>query len=141
MILLDTNVISELMRDSPHPAVLAWLDDQPSASLFITAISEAEVRFGIALLPAGKRRDRIAEAANRTFGVLFRDHILPFDSEAAAIYAMIAADRRIEGRPISQFDCQIAAIARSRVAAVATRNTRDFKATGIDIVDPWSFGS
>lgn len=141
MIVLDTNVISELMRDTPQPTVLAWLNDQASASLFVTTITEAEVRLGIALLPAGKRRDGIADAADRAFGAYFRGRILPFDSEAAHAYAAIAAKRRADGRPISQFDCQIASIARSRGAAIATRNTRDFEGSDIDLIDPWGQSS
>jgi toxin FitB len=137
MIVLDTNVISELMRDAPRASVLAWLNDQPSASLFVTTITEAEVHLGIALLPTGKRRDGIAEAAGRAFGIFFHDRILPFDSEAAHAYAVIAAKRRADGHPISQFDCQIASIARCRGAALATRNPRDFEGSGIDLIDPW----
>ncbi len=137
MIVLDTNVISELMRDAPRSSVLAWLDDQPSVRLFVTTITEAEVHLGIALLPAGKRRDGIAEAAGRVFGVFFHGRILPFDSEAAHAYAVIAARRRADGRPISQFDCQIASIAHCRGAALATRNTRDFEGSGIDLINPW----
>jgi predicted nucleic acid-binding protein len=137
MIVLDTNVISELMRDAPNPAVLAWVDEQTTASLFVTAVTEAEIRLGIALLPAGKRRDGMAEAVDRAFASLLRGRVLPFDSEAARAFAMIAADRRASGRPISQFDCQIAAIASSRGSLIATRNVRDFEGCGVEIVDPW----
>jgi len=137
MIVLDTNVISELMRDAPHPAVLAWVDEQAAASLFVTAVTEAEIRLGIALLPAGKRRDGIAEAADRAFAALFGGRVLPFDSAAARAFATIAANRRASGRPISQFDCQIAAIASSRGSLIATRNVRDFEGCGVEMVDPW----
>ena len=138
MVVLDTNVVSELMRDDPHADVLVWLDDQPTRELFVTAVTEAEVRTGIAFLPKGRRRRGIAEAADRAFGGLFAGRVLPFDSEAARAYAEIAATCRAVGRPISQADGQIAAIARSRGMAVATRNVRDFADMGIDLIDPWA---
>ena len=138
MVVLDTNVVSELMRDDPHSDVLVWLDDRPTRELFVTAVTEAEVRTGIAFLPEGRRRRGIAEAADRAFGGLFAGRVLPFDSEAARAYAEIAAARRVAGRPVSQADGQIAAIARSRGMAVATRNVRDFDDMGIDIIDPWA---
>ena len=137
MVLLDTNVVSELMLDSPSPEVLAWVDDLPTHELFVTAVTEAEVRTGIAFLPEGARRQGLADAAERTLGGLFAGRILPFDSSAACIYADIAATRRATGRPISQSDCQIAAIARSCGMAVATRNVRDFSGTGVEVIDPW----
>ena len=137
MVVLDTNVISELMRDPPQPTVLAWLDDRPTSDLFTTAVTEAEVRTGIGFLPIGKRRRDLMEAADRAFGGLFVGRVLPFDSEAARAYAEIAARRRKAGRPIVQADCQIAAIARSRGAAVVTRNVRDFEGAGVDVIDPW----
>jgi predicted nucleic acid-binding protein len=99
MIVLDTNVVSEFMRDHPRPEVLAWLDQQLANTLFVTAVTEAEVRSGIALLPSGRRRRGLAAAAERAFGVLFAERILPFDSAAARAYAVIAADRRAAGRP------------------------------------------
>ena len=138
MIVLDTNVVSELMRDHPHPAVLAWLDARPARRLFVTAVTEAEVCTGLAFLPEGKRRRRLTEAADRAFGGLFKGRVLPFDSRAARSYAQIVAACRAAGRPISQSDAQIAATAQSRGMAVATRNLRDFQDTGIDLVDPWS---
>ena len=137
MILLDTNVVSEFMRDSPEPAVVAWLDDQPLGSLFVTAVTEAEIRVGVAFLPSGERRRNLADAVERTFGVLFAERILPFDSDAARAYAGIAAARRAAGRPISQADCQIAAIARSRSALVATRDVSGFAGCGIEVKNPW----
>ena len=137
MIVLDTNVVSELMRDHPQPAVLAWLDRQPVSTLFVTAITEAEIRMGIALLPGGRRRPGLTTAAERAFGVLFAGRILPFNSAAAHAYATIMADRRAAGRPISQADCQIAAIARARGVPVATRNVADFTGCGITVVNPW----
>ena len=138
MVVLDTNVVSELMRDAPHEDVLGWLDDCPTQELFVTAVTEAEVRTGIAFLPEGKRRRGIAEAADRAFHGLFAGRVLPFDSAAARAYAEIAAARRVAGRPISQADGQIAAISRSRGMALATRNIRDFADTGIALIDPWA---
>lgn len=137
MIILDTNVISETMRSQPDPSVLAWLDERAAAGLFVTTVTEAEIRFGIARLPDGKRRNGLAAAAKQAFDTLFRDRVLPFDRDAARAYATIAVHRTAIGRPISQFDCQIAAIARSRGAAVATRNVEDFAECGLEITNPW----
>ena len=138
MVLLDTNVVSELMRDSPTPEVLAWVDNQPSRELFVTSITEAEIRTGIAFLPEGARRRGLLDTFERTLGDLFAHHVLPFDSSAARAYADIAAARRAIGRPISQPDCQIAAIAIARGMFVATRNVRDFSGTGVEVIDPWA---
>lgn len=138
MVLLDTNVVSELMRAAPSAEVLVRVDALPPRELFVTAITEAEIRTGIAILPAGARRRGLADAAERTLGGLFAGRILSFDSDAARAYADIAAESRAAGRPISQSDCQIAAIARSRGMAVATRNVRDFSETGVEVIDPWA---
>ena len=113
------------------------MDSLPARELFVTAVTEAEIRTGIAFLPEGGRRRGLADAAERTLGGLFAGRVLPFDSGAARAYADIAATRRAAGRPISQLDCQIAAIASSRGMAVATRNVRDFFETGVEIIDPW----
>ena len=137
MIVLDTPIVSELMRDRPHAGVMAWLDARPTRELFVTAVTEAEVLTGIAILPEGRRRRALADAGARAFGGLFGGRVLPFDSAAAQAYAEIVAARRAAGRPISQADGQIAAIARSRDMAVATRNLRDFEDVGIDLTDPW----
>ena len=94
MIVLDTNVVSELMRTTPEPEVLAWLDDQPTSTLFVTTITEAEILTGIAILPDGRRRRGLTGAAERAFGVFFAERILSFDSAAAHAYASIAAARR-----------------------------------------------
>ena len=126
MFVLDTNIVSELMKEYPNPEVLAWLNRQRTNTLFLTAITEAEIRTGIAIMPDGKRRRALLAAAERAFGVFFAERILPFDREAAQAYAVIAAKRRASGHPISQADCQIAAIARSRGASVATRDADDF---------------
>ena len=141
MILLDTNILSELMRPAPEPAVEQWLADQPAASVFISAITEAELRYGLALMPSGKRRSALAVEIEAMLGEDFSGRVLPFDSPAAVAFAEIAAERRQAGRPISQADAQIAAIARSRGAALATRNVPDFEGCGVEIINPWSSAS
>jgi predicted nucleic acid-binding protein len=141
MILLDTNILSELMRPTPEAAVEQWLADQPAASVFISAITEAELRYGLALMPPGKRRSALAVEIENMLGEDFSGRILPFDSPAAIAFAEIAAERRQAGRPISQADAQIAAIARSRGAALATRNVPDFEGCGVEIINPWSSAS
>lgn len=138
MIVLDTNVVSELLRPVPAPQVEAWLAAQDGAQVYFTAVGEAELRYGVAVLPAGRRRAALAAAVDAMLEEDFRDRILAFDRGAALAYATIAADRRAAGRPISQFDCQIAAIARAHDAAVATRNTDDFAGCGIAVIDPWA---
>ena len=138
MIVLDTNVVSELMRDSPQQAVRAWFRVQSASSLFVTTVTEAEILTGIALLPDGRRRRGLSEAAAHVLAVLFAGRILVFDSDAANIYAEIFAQRHAAGRPISQADCQIAAIARSREASIATRNITDFEGVGVELIDPWA---
>ncbi len=137
MIILDTNVVSELLRPAPAPQVEAWLAAQDGASVYFTAVGEAELRRGVAILPAGRRRTALAAAIDGVLDEDLRDRILPFDRDAARAYAAIAAERRAAGRPISQFDCQIAAIARAHAAAVATRNTGDYDGCGIAVIDPW----
>ena len=141
MILLDTNILSELMRPTPEAAVEQWLADQPAASVFISSITEAELRYGLALMPPGKRRSALAVEIENMLGEDFSGRILPFDSPAAVAFAEIAAERRQAGRPISQADAQIAAIARSRGAALATRNVPDFEGCGVEIINPWSSAS
>ncbi len=137
MIVLDTNVLSELLRPVPAKHVEDWLAAQNGASVFFTTVGEAELRHGLALLPAGERHDALANAIEAILDEDFRDRILPFDREAARAYAVIASERRAAGRPISQFDCQIAAIARARQAVVATRNVDDYRGCGIRVIDPW----
>lgn len=137
MILLDTNVLSELMRPAPSAAVIAWIGGQSAASLFLSAITEAELRYGLALLPNGQRQRRLLDQVEAMLAEDFAGRILPFDRPAAAAYARIAAGRRLSGRPISQADAQIAAVALSRGAAVATRNVADFLECGVEVIDPW----
>ena len=137
MIVLDTNVLSELLRSAPAPQVEAWLSARDGAAVYFTAVGEAELRHGVAILPAGRRRTALSGAIEAILEKDFRDRILPFDRAAARAYADIAAKRRSAGRPISHFDCQIAAIARSHEAAVATRNTADYEGCGIEVIDPW----
>lgn len=138
MIVVDTNVLSELAKVSPSQRVMDWWDRHPRAELFITSITQAETLLGIELLPAGRRRRQLESALNQTFQISFEGRILPFDSEAAGEFAKIVAARRKAGRPISQADAQIAAIARSQAAALATRNTGDFEHCGVKLVNPWA---
>ncbi len=138
MIVLDTNVLSELMKATPSESVNLWVARQPPSSLFITTVAQAEILYGLALLPSGSRRDSLEAAAQAMFEEDFAGHILPFDIAAAYQFAEIASERRQSGRPISQFDAQIAAIARSRGAALSTRNIRDFEGCGLQVFNPWN---
>lgn len=137
MIVLDTNVLSELMRSAPEAMVTNWVATQSAANLFITTITQAEILHGVLLLPRGRRRDAIEAAADAMFEEDFAGRILTFSSHAAHAYAEIAIARRQSGRPISHFDAQIAAIAKSMGAGVATRNVADFAGCGIKVIDPW----
>lgn len=137
MIVLDTNVLSEVARLSPSPKVVRWLEEQAPVSVFTTAITQAEMLYGLECLPAGKRRSVLQGALERIFGE-FHGRILSFDEEAAQAFGKIVAEKDALGRPISQFDGMIAAIARSRHAALATRNVADFQGCGLRIVNPWA---
>jgi toxin FitB len=137
MIVLDTNVLSELMRPQPSAKVLAWFAQQPAAELFTTAITEAEIFYGIELLGKGKRRDNLLAAAEGMFTEDFAERVLGFESEAARHFGRIAAHRRALGKPISQADAQIAAIARAHGATLATGNGPDFADCDIAVIDPW----
>ena len=139
MILLDTNVLSELMRPMPDPKVVRWLDAWPEWDVWICAVTVAEIRLGISLLPAGKRKELLLDLAEQMFQEDFSDRCLPFDCEAAFEYALIVAERNRQGRPISVEDAQIAAIAGTAGLALATRNTKDFSGVkGLKLVDPWA---
>ncbi len=137
MIILDTNVVSELMKAEPAASVQEWVASQPASRLFVTAVTQAEILYGIGLLPKGRGRNGIAIAAKAMFDADFNDRVLAFGSDAATVYADIAVARRKKGRPISQFDAQIAAIARSTGAALATRNVGDFEGCEIELINPW----
>jgi predicted nucleic acid-binding protein len=138
MILLDTNVVSELMRPGPSVAVLSWFAAQQASDLYLSAIGEAELRRGAAMLPAGKRRDQLMAAIKAMITEDFAGRILPFDSAAASALVLVFLERRAAGRPINFADCQIAATARAQSAAIATRNTADFAGCGIAVIDPWA---
>ncbi len=138
MIVLDTNVLSEALRPVPEPLVLDWLSNQPRASLFITTVTRAEILYGFRILTDGKRRRRLWDAAMKILDEDFADQILSFDSEAADVFADIAASKRAAGKPISQFDAMIVAVARSRGASIATRNAKDFNDCGVDVINPWT---
>ncbi len=138
MILLDTNVISELMRAEPAQAVLDWFAQHDASDLFISAITEAELRTGVAILPEGQRRNRLQQAIDAMIDQDFQSRVLPFDSAAARAYADIAAQRRAAGRPIAEADCQIAAVARATDASIATRNVKDFDGCGVRVINPWN---
>jgi toxin FitB len=137
MIILDTNVLSELMKSQPDQLVLQWIGQYKATSLFITTLTQAEILYGLELLPEGKRRTALKKAAQSMFEIDFAQRILPFDSYAAQEFAVIAAKRRTIGRPISQIDAQIAAIAHCHHATLATRNVVDFEQCGISIINPW----
>lgn len=136
MIVLDTDVVAEMMRDAPDHTVLAWTDSVVGR-LYTTAVTLAEVGYGIARLPEGRRKDRFTATAAQVFAD-FDEVVLPFDARAARRYAEIVADRERSGRPITAADAQIAAICASRRATLATRNTSGFEATGIELVNPWN---
>src|SRR5262249_43586378 len=138
MIVLDTNVISEMMRAEPAHAVAQWYRSIPRSSLLTTAITKAEILYGIEAMDAGRKRNALADAANRLFNVVLVDQILAFDARAAAHYADILTMRQRTGRPAKTLDVQIAAISRAHGMAVATRNVDDFTNCGIEVVNPWA---
>lgn len=137
MIVLDTNVLSELMRPAPHTDVVAWFARRAGLPMFTTTITEAEILYGIAILDPGPRRAGLDAAARAMFADDFDGRILPFDRGAADGFARIAALRRRAGRPIAHADAQIAAICASRGAALATRNLKDFEGCEITVLNPW----
>jgi toxin FitB len=137
MILLDTNVISELMRPQPDAVAWAWLGRQPHRDIYTTSITKAEIFYGIALLPEGRRKTSLAAESQRMFAENFAGRVLPFDEDAAVHFATIAAERRRRGMIFDVPDMQIAAVALAAGAAVATRNVGDFEGSGVEIVNPW----
>ncbi|WP_462418926.1 PIN domain-containing protein [Kytococcus sp. Marseille-QA3725] len=136
MIVLDTNVVSEALRAEPAPAVVAWLESDPD-ELALTAITVGELQAGLRRLPPGRRRTQLQTALEAALEPYRASRILPFDADAAEEYGRVVADRLGRGLPISTADAQIAAICRARGASCATRNTRDFVHTGLDLIDPW----
>ena len=136
-VLLDTNIVSELLRPTSNPAVETWVGEWPATDLYFSAVGEAELRYGVSILPMGRRRDALVSAIEAILREDLDDRILPFDSAAAREYADIAAVRRAAGRPVAPADCQIAAIARSCGMLLASRNVRDFEGIDIEVVNPW----
>ena len=137
MIILDTNAVSELMKPSPHPAVRDWVLARNGRELFTTSITLAEILYGIARLPAGRRKEHLRSTASELFAT-FSDRVLAFDAVSSASYADIVRGRDKRGMPIDGFDAQIAAICRAQGASLATRNVKDFRHTGVKVIDPWS---
>jgi hypothetical protein len=137
VIVLDTNVISEAIKPSPNAHVMAWLRGQLLANMATTAVSLAEINYGLCRLPRGRRRDDLEARLRTLLARGFGDRILAFDAPAAGVYGDIVTARQSVGRPIDAFDAMIAAIARSRGATVATRNVADFDGCGVPVLDPW----
>lgn len=138
MIVVDTNVVSEFMASAPAPPVLDWLNAKDAADLYLTTISVAEIGFGLRVMPDGQRRRLLTDRFQQFLAAAFASRILPFDENAARAYGEIRGHRRELGRPMSVFDAQIAAIARTLGFAVATRNVRDFADCGLELIDPFT---
>ena len=138
MILLDTNVISEMMRLRPEPVVAAWLDKQPQEELWTASVVLAELLSGIELMPAGRKQTALRDAVEEMIADDFRGQVFRFDVPAARRYGQILSARKRIGRPIREMDALIAATALSHRAALATRNTSDFEDCGIELVNPWN---
>lgn len=136
MIVVDTDVVSELMKPSPSAAVAAWVRAQTGSEVYTTSITLAEILYGIARLPDGRRKDLLLTTASEVFAS-FADQVLPFDAGAAVQYAQVVGGRDRLGLPIDGFDAQIAAICRARGATLATRNLKDFSHTDVTLIDPW----
>jgi predicted nucleic acid-binding protein len=136
MIVLDTNVVSEAMKPEPHPAVRSWLNDQAAETLYLSSVTLAELLFGIAALPAGQRKEMLAQALDGLLE-LFRDRVLPFDTDAARCYAELAVTAKLGGRGFPTPDGYIAAIAASRDFIVASRDTAPYEAAGVSVINPW----
>jgi toxin FitB len=137
MMILDTNVLSELMKGRPSARVTAWFGKHPLIDLYTTAITEAEIFYGIELLEHGARRQKLLLAAESLFDIDLKGRVIGFDGAAARIFSQIAAHHRLQGKPISNPDAQIAAIAQLHGATLATRDISDFRDCGVEVVDPW----
>jgi toxin FitB len=138
MILLDTNVVSEPLRPAPDARVIAWIDAQALETLFLAAITVAELRAGVALLPAGKRRDNLQESLETQVLPLFASRMLPFDFGCTQAYAQLMAKACTAGLAVASADGYIAAIAAANGLTVATRDTGSFKAAGVPVINPWA---
>ena len=138
MIVVDTNVISELMRGDPDPAVLAWVAARPRALLYTTYVNQAEILYGIGALPEGRRRAALAAAATAMFAEDFAGRILPFEARAAARYPEIVLARRRGGNPIEKLDALIAATTLAAGASIVTRDVGGFTGCGLEVIDPWT---
>lgn len=138
--LVDTNVLSEMLRADPRASVVAWFSQQRPDSLYTSVVTQAEMQYGVRIMPTGRRRSALDNAVAAMFSEEFAGRVLPFDSDAVPAYVDIVATRRAIGRPISQFDAQIAAIARIRRMAIATRDAAGFDGCGVAVIDPWAFG-
>jgi toxin FitB len=138
MVIVDTNVISELMRNQPHPSVLQWMDSQLVLDLYSTAITAAELRAGVAVMPSGKKRVELAQKMRQLFDEEFRNRILPFDNTCATHFAEVIAQRQEIGRPISDTDAMIAAICLAHDAAICTRDVGGFEFCSVNIINPWA---
>ncbi len=138
MIILDTNVVSEVLRETPSENVIQWLSMQEPLEVYLTTVTEAELRNGVEGLPAGKRRDLLQTAVDRLLEESFMSRILPFGRSAARLYPKIVNARRMRGLPIGQFDAMIAAIALHHQATIATRDVSGFADCGVTVVNPWA---
>ena len=141
MILLDTNIVSEVMRATPDAMVVEWLNRQDSSALYLSTITIGEIAYGLRILPQGKRRSRLGERFEHFVAQAFAHRVLAFDEPAARLYAEVMGARKERGRPMSAMDGQIAAIARCNHLAVATRNVADFEHCGLDVLDPFRSGA
>ncbi len=139
MIVLDTNVLSEVIKERPYPAVLNWMRSVPASSMFTTSLTCAELLYGVRVLPPGQRRSDLDSKINQIIDQVFTGRVLGFDAHAADAYATLAARLRQQGRPMSQADAMIAGIVLSRGAKLVTRNVRDFADAGCELIDPWSY--
>jgi toxin FitB len=138
VIVLDTNVLSALMQQRPDPQVLAWLDEQPAESIWLNSVTVFEARYGLALLPSGKRKTALQQRFEELLRDDLQNRVLPFDTNAAAEAAQLAANRKARGRPVDMRDTFIAGIAQSCRAALATRNVRHFDDLSVAVLNPWA---